>query len=193
MKLRTFTLALSACLFLLGCSDKPAEQKKEEASAKIEQPAVAGKIEVEENKDAFKAKVEEKENNDSDKERAYYYSYNKEKASNDKTYTKIDANMRVRSPYERVEISLLVSKLSKEFIIKCSACHNDYANGIIGPSLLNKDKAFIFNSIMDFKTGKKNNVLMTELVKQMSEEQIDKLASEIAEFNKKISQLKKGK
>ncbi len=93
--------------------------------------------------------------------------------------------MRVRSPYEKVEISLLVSKLSKEFIIKCSACHNDYANGIIGPSLIGKDKAFIYDSIMDFKDGKKENVLMTELVKMMSDENIDSLANEIAEFNKK--------
>jgi hypothetical protein len=34
---------------------------------------------------------------------------------------------------------------------------------------------------------------MTELVKQMSDEQIDKLASEIAQFNQKVSEIKKGK
>ena len=85
---------------------------------------------------------------------------------------------------------MLVSKLSKKFIVKCSACHNDYANGIIGPSLLGKDKKFIYNSIMDFKSGKKVNVLMTDLVKMMSEEEINQLSSEISEFNIKIKELR---
>ncbi len=101
--------------------------------------------------------------------------------------------MRVRSPYERVEISLLVSRLSKKFIVKCSACHNDYANGIIGPSLLGKDKDFIYNQIMDFKSGKKKNVLMDQLVKMMSDEEINELSSEIAEFNAKIKDLRENR
>jgi hypothetical protein len=153
MKLKTFALAVGLTAFLLGCSDK-----KDDSTTDTSTPVVAqaGKIEIEENKDAFKPKIEEK---DQSNDGSYYYSYNKEKEANDKTYTPVDANMRVRSPYERVEISLLVGKLSKEFIIKCSACHNDYANGVIGPSLLNKDKTFIYNSIMDFKTGKKSQCI----------------------------------
>jgi cytochrome c553 len=102
----------------------------------------------------------------------------------------MDANLRVRSPYEEVEIGLLVHKLSKEFIVKCSACHNDYANGIIGPSLLNKDADFIAGTIAKFKTGEKENVLMTALVRQMSDEEILKLANEIAAFNEEIAQLR---
>jgi len=80
----------------------------------------------------------------------------------------------------------------KKFI-KCSACHNDYANGIIGPSLLGKDKDFIYNQIMDFKSGKKKNVLMDQLVKMMSEKEINELSSEIAEFNRKIKELRESR
>ncbi len=98
--------------------------------------------------------------------------------------------MHVRSPYEKVKVSMLVKRLSKEFIVKCSACHNDYANGIIGPSLLDKDSNFIFNSIKKFKEDKDANVLMAELVKKMDDTEIRKLADEIYEFNKQIRELK---
>ena len=80
--------------------------------------------------------------------------------------------------------------MSKEFIVKCSACHNDYANGIIGPSLLDKDATFIFNQIKKFKEDKNANVLMSDLVKQMSDENIQKLADEIFAFNKEIKEMK---
>ncbi len=185
--MKKLILFLVTIVLIVGCSEKKEEEKKQEV------PKEAGAIEVVENKDYKEEKVKEIATQNlkvGNKDKAYYFNYNKVKT---KTYTPMEANMRVRSPYEKVEISLLVSKLSKEFIIKCSACHNDYANGIIGPSLIGKDKAFIYDSIMDFKDGKKENVLMTELVKMMSDENIDSLANEIAEFNKKIKELRERK
>jgi cytochrome c553 len=98
--------------------------------------------------------------------------------------------MNVRSPYEKVEISMLVKKLSKEFIVKCSACHNDYANGIIGPSLLGKDSDFIYKKIIAFKTGKESNPLMNDLVKMMDDDGIKRLSQEIFEFNNEITQMR---
>jgi len=84
----------------------------------------------------------------------------------------------------------LVKKLSKEFIVKCSACHNDYANGIIGPSLLNKTSEDILKSISDFKTGVKSNPLMDDLIKLMSDYEIKSLANEIYDFNNMIKEMK---
>ena len=98
--------------------------------------------------------------------------------------------MHVRTPYEKVRVSLLVRKLSKKFIVKCSACHNDYANGIIGPSLLGKDADTIFNKIADFKSGKKSNPLMNDLIKMMSNKEIKELAKEIHKFNQEIKQMR---
>jgi cytochrome c553 len=98
--------------------------------------------------------------------------------------------MNVRSPYEQVQVSMLVRKLSKNFIIRCSPCHNDYANGIIGPSLLGRDSDYIYNKIQDFKTGKKSNPLMTDLIKQMSNKEIRTMANEIYNFNKEIKQMR---
>jgi cytochrome c553 len=182
--MRLLITSVTALLLLTGCS----ETKKESDPVAVEE--AAGSIEVVKNDNAFKEKVKTHENNDT-KNQKYYYDYNNNDSVNhDKTYTKMDANLRVRSPYEEVEIGLLVHKLSKEFIVKCSACHNDYANGIIGPSLLNKDADFIAGTIAKFKTGEKENVLMTALVRQMSDEEILKLANEIAAFNEEIAQLR---
>ena len=194
-----FTLAIA--ILIAGCTEKKDEDNKESLASKTQAPL---KIEIEENKNAKEIKVENKTNqNKSSNEKSYYMDYgvkseydqNAQPANDDasvrvKPRTTIDANMHVRSPYEKIKISLLVKKLSKEFIVKCSACHNDYANGIIGPSLLDKDSDFIFNSIMKFKGDENANVLMTGLVNQMSEKDIRRIANEIFEFNKKIRNLK---
>ena len=194
-------ILLSAALVLLitACSDK--EEKKPIVKETVTQEPL--KIEVEENKNVKEIKVVEKENIKNENE-TYYFNYNGVKTEYDPNSepankdagvriaprTNIDANLHVRSPYEKVKISLLVKQLSKEFIVKCSACHNDYANGIIGPSLLDKDSDFIFSKIMKFKNNKDANVLMTGLVNQMEEAEIKKLADEIFEFNKQIREAK---
>jgi cytochrome c553 len=92
-----------------------------------------------------------------------------------------------------VQIGLLVKRLSKEFMVKCSACHDDYANGVIGPSLLGKSSDEIFDKIIAFKTGKKKNVLMDGLIDHMDKDNIRKLANEISTFNKKIQEMRSGK
>ena len=188
--MKTIILAIGIVLLFLGCSDK--ENKKQE---KTEVPVAqkAGKIEVVENNNFKEEKVEVK-HKDGNESKVFYYDYNIEdkNVSNkeDKTYTPVDANMRIRSPYEHVEISILVSKLSKNFIIKCSACHDDYANGIIGPSLLSKDSQYIYGTIMKYKSGEKNNILMKELVAQMQDKEIKEIADEIYTFNQKIKELR---
>ena len=137
-------IILSAALILLisGCGDnKKTEETKE--IIKVENTQTPLKIEVEENSNANEIKVTPKIK-DGTKNESYYYDYNvkseydpnakpanEDAAVREKPRTTIDANLNVRSPYQKVQISLLVKGLSKEFIVKCSACHNDYANGII--------------------------------------------------------------
>ena len=86
---------------------------------------------------------------------------------------------------------MIVNNLSKKYILKCSACHNDYANGIIGPSLLGRDADYIFNKIAQFKNGEKTNVLMRDLINRMSDEEIKELADEIYQFNIAIKNMRK--
>ena len=200
-------IILSTCVlvFITACSDKKEEQQTIEKSEKTQTTTQAPlKIEVVKNENSKEIKVEEKKKVKNENE-TYYFNYNdgvtseydpnSKPANNDaairvKPRTNIDANMHVRSPYEKVQISMLVKKLSKEFIVKCSACHNDYANGIIGPSLLKKDSKYIFDKIKSFKEDQEKNILMSALVKNMPESEIKKLADEIYEFNKQIRDLK---
>lgn len=199
--IKKFILCTALIALISGCGDNK-KTEEEKVLAKAESIQTPLKIEVEENKNANEIKVTPKIK-DGAKNESYYYDYNvkseydpnakpanEDAAVREKPRTTIDANLNVRSPYQKVQISLLVKGLSKEFIVKCSACHNDYANGIIGPSLLDKDATFIFNQIKKFKEDKNANVLMSDLVKQMSDENIQKLADEIFAFNKEIKEMK---
>jgi len=184
-----FMVALSA-LFVIGCSSD-ADHKKAEQSGE-NQPA----IKVTENVVKVDNKEVSKQNSGQ-----FYYSYNKKNdkeiakynSDTSKVRTTIDAYLNIKSPYEKVRITLMIKRLSHDYIIKCSACHDDYANGVIGPSLLDKDGDFIYQRIMDFKTGKKKNALMKELVSQIDDAKLKSIANEIANFNKEIRKMRMGK
>jgi len=200
-----YTLLASSLLVLSifsGCSD---DTKEKEQTKNPVASASAPVIEVIKNDNAQEIKVDEKKKQvlEVKNGKAYYYDYNIKSAYDEnsqpansdaavrvKPRTPIEANMNVRSPYEEVQVSLLVRKMSKKFIVKCSACHNDYANGIIGPSLLGKDTDYIYNKIEDFKSGKKSNPLMNDLIKMMSDEEIKEMAIEVFNFNKEIESMR---
>ncbi|MCJ7765085.1 MAG: hypothetical protein MUP09_04010 [Thiovulaceae bacterium] len=195
-------LATFSILFFVlfaGCSK---DKSRDEAGQKESPAAVsAGEIEIVKNENAQEIKVKEREI-DQSLDKSYYYDYNKKReydengspadadaSAIEKPRRPIDANLHIRSPYENIRVSMLVKKLSKTYIVKCSACHNDYANGVIGPSLLGKNPDYIYNSIMKFKRGEKVNVLMTDLVKMMDEKEIRELADEIYQFNEEIKKM----
>ena len=198
---------VSLMIGVTGCGEKPKDEKSKEekpvAVTKVATTETAPQIEVVSNENAKEIKVKEKKT-DKKQSKSYYYDYNinseydenarpanKDAGIRAKPRTIIDANMNIRSPYEEVKISMMVKKLSKKFIVKCSACHNDYANGIIGPSLLSKTSKEIFDAIAAFKSGEKTNVLMTDLVSMMDEAEIQTLADEIYDFNQKIKEARK--
>ena len=190
---------LAASVFVTGCSDN---KSSEESSQKTAAPASAAQIEIVENENIGEIKVQEK-GRDVNLSKSYYYDYNiksaydqNAKPANEdasvrvKPRTPIEANMNIRSPYEEVQVSMLARQLSKKFIIKCSACHNDYANGVIGPSLLGKDSDFIFDTIMKFKSGEKENVLMNDLINMMDDKEIREIADEIYQFNIELEKMR---
>ena len=194
-KVTKLSLVLVA-LMITSCNDS---DKKEI----VKDSTPLAKIEVVANSNAKEIKVKEKII-DRNQSKSYYLNYNikseydenSQPANQDASVrvrprTSIDAQIHIRSPYEKVKISMMVKRLSKKFIVKCSACHNDYANGIIGPSLLAKTNDEIIKSISDFKSGKKSNPLMKDLINMMSDDEIKELADEIYTFNKQIQELGK--
>jgi len=176
-------------IILSGCGDKKEETKSEKSSA--------SPTEIKVTANAVKEDIKEEKSKANSGQ--FYYSYNKEQnksnynSEDSKRRTTIDAYLNIKSPYERVRITMMIKRLSKDYIIKCSPCHDDYANGVIGPSLLEKDKNFIYKRIKAYKTGEKKNVLMKELVSKMDDQKLRSLAEEIANFNKEIKKMRMGK
>lgn len=200
MKLNILLWTILIMAGFTGCSDNTKDETQ-----KVTTQETTPVIEVVQNSNANEIKVKSKslKADKNSQQQSYYYDYgikseydqNAQPANSDasvriKPRTTIDANMNIRSPYEDVQISLLTQKLSKHFRVKCSACHDDYANGIIGPSLLTRDADYIYEKISEFKNGTKSNPLMTDLINMMSDEEIREIADEIYEFNKTIKEMR---
>jgi len=181
----TVLMALSLCLG--GCSDK---KSADEGAAVTDTKGIIvteGAVNTKNAKEASKANSGQ-----------FYYSYNSEDAAKVNAYnaktskvrTELDAYRDIRSPYERVRITLMVQQLSPDYRLLCSACHDDYANGVIGPALLDKNATYIFKSIMAFKSGKKKNPLMKQLVSRIDEKRLKAIAEEIERFNREIKKMR---
>jgi len=190
MKKLYFAVSFALIISFNACSDNAQDKAKKQTVQ--ETSSNTPNIEIVQNSDAKAVKVKRKvtENTEGN---SYYYDYGRknDSAAKARSRTKIDANLNVRSPYEEIQVSMLVKKLSKNFIVRCSPCHNDYANGIIGPSLLGRDANYIYSKIQEFKSGKKSNPLMRDLIKMMSDTEIKNMADEIYSFNKEIKAMRK--
>jgi len=186
IKVSSLVFLITTSILFTACSS---DENTDDAKKKVENVATASGIQVTTNDDAKAIKVAVKDSGTKDS--SYYLDYGKKsQKAQVKERTNLDANLHVRSPYETVQVSMITNKLSKKFIVKCSACHSDYANGIIGPSLLGKDSDFIYGKIMKFKADKTLNVLMSDLVSNMSNDEVREMADEIYKFNQQIKKMR---
>ena len=187
---RDFLYIMAVVALLGGCGENAASKK---ASKTVQS---GSEIVVTENAvQALKKEEKSKENSGQ-----FYYSYNKKKTGNNdynsetsKVRTELDAYRDIKSPYERVQITLMIQQLSPDYRLLCSACHDDYANGVIGPALLDKNASYIYDQIIAFKTGKKKNPLMKELVGRIDESRLKSIAKEIERFNRQIQEMRSKK
>lgn len=102
----------------------------------------------------------------------------------------LGALISIKNSYEKLNSKILAQRLSKNYIVKCSSCHDNYANGVIGPSLLDKSENQIFDMIKAYQNKTKVNVLMKDLISKMQDDEIKSLASEIANLNKELKDIK---
>jgi cytochrome c553 len=89
-------------------------------------------------------------------------------------------------PYAAIHNSLKMKRLSKNFIVLCSACHDNYANGVIGPTLLGLSGDEVYDMIVKYRTDQVKNVPMRELVRKMDDKEIRFIAEDIAKFNEEV-------
>jgi len=79
-------------------------------------------------------------------------------------------------------------KVSQEYKSKCSSCHgvngSGFQNGkaMMGPKLFGQDAETIYKDLVDFKAGRKENMIMKGLLLKLEEPDLRRLADEIGEF-----------
>ncbi len=182
--------SLAAALLLCGCG----EDEKSKAQSAAEQSTVQ---KAERNSTA-RARITVKSGEAPKKDDKFVsYDFYGERKVNfnlngdvNETTKNIVAYSSIKNQYEKLNLDLMKKRLGHDFILRCSACHDDYANGIIGPSLLDKTDAQIVDMIKKYKFKEKPNPLMVQLVNGMSEQQIETMAKEIYEFNRQFKEQK---
>jgi cytochrome c553 len=79
-------------------------------------------------------------------------------------------------------------KVSQEYKSKCASCHgangSGFQNGkkMMGPKLFGQSSEEIYKNLIDFKSGRKENVVMKGLLIPLNEEDLKRFADEIGEF-----------
>jgi len=87
-------------------------------------------------------------------------------------------------------------KVSQEYKSKCSSCHgvngSGFQNGkpMMGPKLIGQTSDSLYKSLTDFKSGRKENMVMRGLLLQLSKDDLKRLANEIGEFPARAEALK---
>jgi len=78
--------------------------------------------------------------------------------------------------------------VSDDYDRKCSSCHGIDGSGLqngkkmMGPPLFGQSADEIYKKLIDFKSGRKENVVMKGLLMPLSEDDLRVLADEIGEF-----------
>lgn len=175
---KSITIILSAIIFL-GCSNQTNSKNDPQESNKT---ATTNSITIKKGSSANQTKSDEWIVYDIDGKKNIKFGI----GESNETTKSIGAIAFTRPPLQSINKALLKGQLSKNFITKCSACHDDYANGIIGPSLLDKTSEQIYDMIIAYRTKTKANILMADLVKSMDDKEVADIANEISQFNEQF-------
>jgi cytochrome c553 len=88
-------------------------------------------------------------------------------------------------------------KVSRAYKSKCASCHgvngSGFQNGkpMMGPKLFGQSSEDIYKKLIDFKSGRKENVVMKGLLIPLSQEDLKIFADEIGEFPARAKAAKK--
>ena len=73
-------------------------------------------------------------------------------------------------------------KVSHDYKSKCASCHGLNGEGIIGPKLIGLKSDVVYQQLLDYKAGRKENMVMKGLLLNLDEAQLKMFADEIGEF-----------
>ena len=88
-------------------------------------------------------------------------------------------------------------QVSNEYKSKCASCHGVNGSGIqngkpmMGPKIFGQSAEKLYKDLVEFKSGRKENVVMKGLLIPLSEEDLKRLADEIGEFPARAAAAKK--
>ena len=80
-------------------------------------------------------------------------------------------------------------KVSTNYKRKCASCHGMNGEGIIGTKLIGLSSETVFQQLLDYKAGRKENLVMKGLLLKMDEVQMQEFADEIGEFEARAAAL----
>jgi len=90
-------------------------------------------------------------------------------------------------------------KVSQAYKSKCASCHgvngSGFQNGkkMMGPKLIGQSEETIAKDLIDFKAGRKENIIMKGLLMSLNEDDLRKFAKEIGEFPARAKALENSK
>lgn len=79
-------------------------------------------------------------------------------------------------------------KVSNEYKSKCASCHgvngSGFQNGkpMMGPKIFGQSEEELYKSLVEFKSGRKENMVMKGLLMHLEDEDLKRFAKEIGEF-----------
>ncbi|MCK5110515.1 MAG: c-type cytochrome [Arcobacteraceae bacterium] len=88
-------------------------------------------------------------------------------------------------------------KVSQAYKSKCASCHGANGSGIqngkpmMGPKLFGQSEAVIYKDLVEFKAGRKENIIMKGLLMSLEDKDFKELAKEIGEFPARAEALNK--
>jgi len=87
-------------------------------------------------------------------------------------------------------------EVSQAYKSKCASCHGVNGSGVqngkalMGPKLFGQTTEKLFKDLVDFKAGRKENMIMKGLLIKLSEEDLQMFADEIGAFPAKAEEAK---
>ncbi|APW66297.1 MULTISPECIES: c-type cytochrome [Arcobacteraceae] len=87
--------------------------------------------------------------------------------------------------------------VSNNYKSKCASCHGRDGSGLqngkklMGPKLIGQSEETLYKDLVDFKAGRKENLIMKGLLINLSEEDLKEYAKEISQFKARRDALEK--